>query len=73
MKYGESMTAEDKKWQAECDARTLAEAEAIKDDKDRLSAAQEAAKAMVDEKQAEAAGMAKVASGVFSYPSLKKE
>jgi len=73
MKYAEAMTAEDKKWRAESDARTLADAEAVKDDKERLEAAQEAAKAMVDEKNAEAAGMAKVASGVFSYPSHKKE
>ena len=73
MKYGESMTAEDKKWQAECDARTLADAEAIKKDEERLNAAKEAAKTMVDEKQAEAEAMAKVASGVFSYPSHKNE
>lgn len=73
MKYGPDMTAEDKKWQAEYDARTLAEAEAIKQDETRLNAAKEAAKTMVDEKQAEAEGMAKVASGVFSYPSYKKE
>ena len=33
------MTAEDKKWQAQMDARTLAEAETVKSDEGRLEAA----------------------------------
>ncbi len=52
---------EDKKWQAECDARTLAEAEAIKKDAARLKAAAKAAEGMKDEKMDEAKAMAKIA------------
>lgn len=42
-------TAEDKKWEAENDCRTLTEAEEIRKDKDRLAKAL----AMAKEKQAE--------------------
>lgn len=55
------MSAEDKKWQAENDARTLAEAEVIKNDSSRLKAAQNAAKGMAKEKQDEASAMSNVA------------
>ena len=57
------MTAEDKKWQAEQDARTLAEAEVIKGDEGRLMAAKGAAKEMADEKKEEAQAMSKIAGG----------
>lgn len=55
------VSAEEKKWQAESDARTLAEAEVIKGDPDRLKAAQESAKGMAEEKSDEAAAMKKIA------------
>lgn len=41
-----SVSPDDKKWQAECDARTLAEAKVIQSDKNRVTAAQKAAKEM---------------------------
>lgn len=56
-----AQTASDKKWQAENDARTLAEAETIKQDPNRLKPAQDAAQKMVDQKRDEANAMAKVA------------
>jgi hypothetical protein len=56
------VSAADAKWQKESDARTLVEAETIKADKSRLSGAQKAAKAMVAEKQKEAASLSKVAA-----------
>ena len=55
------MTASDKKWEAESDARTLMEAGVIKGDRRRLGAASNAAKRMKKEKQDEAKAMAKVA------------
>lgn len=51
----------DRDWRAKDDARTLAEAEVIKQDKDRLIAAQDAAKRMAEEKNEEARAMKKVA------------
>ena len=41
------MEAEEKQWQAENDARTLAEADVINNDPERLEAAQKAAKKML--------------------------
>ncbi len=57
------MTAmsEDKKWQAESDVRTLAEAETIKKDAARLKAAGKAAESMKEKKMDEAKAMAKIA------------
>ena len=52
----------DAKWRAECDARTLAEAQQIMLDKKRVGAATKAANKMAKEKQKEAAAMSKVAS-----------
>jgi len=54
-------TMSDKKWMAECDARTLAEAKAIQMDRKRVNAACKAAKKMVDEKMKEAKAMQAVA------------
>lgn len=56
-----SIPAADRKWMAESDANTLAEAEAIKVDKVRLGRAKTAAVRLAKQKQAEAAGMKKVA------------
>lgn len=64
-----AMTAEDKKWQAQNDVRTLAEAEVIKGDPDRMKAASDAAEDMAKEKQEEADAMRDVAKGMMHYPS----
>jgi hypothetical protein len=56
------MSAEEKRWRAEEDARTLAEAEMIKKDSARLKSAQQAAAKMAKEAADRAAGMRKVAS-----------
>ena len=56
-----NMSAEDLKWQGRSDARTLAEAEAIKADKARLENAKKEAKSMVAEREKELNGIRKVA------------
>ena len=56
-----NMTAQDKKWRAEEDARTLAEAEVVKRDTIRMKAATNAAKKMADEQKVRAASLRKVA------------
>ena len=56
-----TMTAQDKEWQAEDDARTLATARIIYDDPGRLERAQQKAKKMAEEKKEEANAMGKVA------------
>ena len=56
----QSMSAEDLKWQGRSDARTLAEAEAIKADKARLENAKKEAKSMIAEREKELNGMKKV-------------
>ena len=55
------MTADDKKWEAEQDARTLMESQVISGDKRRLNAAVKAAKRMAKEKAAESKAMNGVA------------
>jgi len=45
-----AMTAQDRKWEAESDARTLMDSQVISGDKRRLSAAIKAAKRMAKEK-----------------------
>lgn len=57
----EPVTAEDRKWRAESDARTLADAQRIKEDLPRLESAQEAAKRMADEEAEKAKAMRKIA------------
>lgn len=59
-----SMSAEDKKWQAECDARTLADAEAIKADPERYKAAAEAAEEMKKEAMDKAMALEKISRGI---------
>ncbi len=69
------LSANEKRWQAESDAHTLAEAERIKEDKSRLDAAAEAAKRMAEEETERAKAMRKVAgrgSGNRSAGSAKK-
>jgi len=54
------MTAEDKKWRADSDARTLMEAEAIKSDATRKRAAINAAKQIIKEKVKEVKAVQKL-------------
>ena len=61
MQVMQNMSAEDLKWQGRSDARTLAEAEAIKADKARLENAKKEAKSMTAEREKELNGMRKVA------------
>jgi len=56
-----TISADEKKWRAESDARTLIEAEAIRLDKKRLSTATKAAKSLANEKQKEAQAARKIA------------
>ncbi len=56
-----SIPASEKKWEAESDARTMAEASAIGKDPKRLVAAQRAAMGMVKEKTDELNGLKKIA------------
>jgi hypothetical protein len=62
----------DKEWQAECDARTLAEAEVIKSDSERMNRAQGAAAKMAKEEEKEKDAMKKVAAGgmVYNMPEM---
>ena len=71
------MSVDDQRWQAESDARTLAEAAAIRADESRAAAAEQAAQRLAagEKKRAEAAAveaaaMAKLAGG--RYPSMVK-
>jgi len=59
------MSEQDKKWQAEDDARTLSQAEVISKDPERLKLAQEAAKDMAEKKLKEATAMQKIADSLF--------
>lgn len=54
------MSVQDKKWRAESDARTLAEAEAIRTDRARMRAAATEAKRVANAKMAEAKAMKKI-------------
>lgn len=56
------ISKEDADWRAEDDARTLAQAEAIKADKKRMSAAAKKARAIAKERAQEAAAMKKIAA-----------
>jgi hypothetical protein len=60
----------EKQWQAESDARTLAEAERIKSETSRFKSAQMAAKKMVSDQQKDLQSLSKVAQ---STPSNSKE
>ena len=56
------MSAEEMKWRARSDARTLAEAEDIKADKQRYARAVQSANELYDERQKELKSMKKVAT-----------
>jgi hypothetical protein len=66
------MNKSEKEWMAESDMRTLAEAEAIKADKNRLSRAGKAAKRMIREKQQEVNRIEKAVKKPSRKKSLKK-
>lgn len=66
---GTPITADEKRWRAEDDAYTLATANQIRSDPDRLNAAQEAAKRMAEEERDKANAMGKVAKGAQSRPN----
>lgn len=65
-------SAEDLKWRARSDARTLAEAEEIKADRQRMALAQKEAKSMVEERQSELKNMSKVAGKQIAPTSNTK-
>ena len=56
------LSAQDKRWRAEEDARTLAETRVIVKDRERLTAAREAAQRMADEQAEKAKAMRTVAN-----------
>ena len=68
-----SMAEENKNWQAECDARTLAESAEVMADATRYEAAKAAAAKLAEDKMVEATAASKVAAGIVSYPSMKQE
>lgn len=57
-------------WEAECDARTLADADVIRNDIVRRTAAEKAAVDMAKRKKDEAAAMAKIAKGQLDYSTV---
>ena len=61
------LSAEDKKWQAESDARTLAEADVISQDEKRIKAAKKAAETMSKEQMEQAKAMKKVTCWSIVY------
>lgn len=66
-----SPAAQDKQWEREDDARTLARAEEIRSSKARLSGAVKEAKVMVKKTEKEAKAMAKVATLSRTSPVKK--
>jgi len=69
MKSEAAMTDQERqaKWDAENDARTLADAEVIRNDEKRLGKAQEAAKRLAEEAQEHADAMRLAAKGMIPY------
>ncbi len=66
----DKMSSMDKKFQAESDARMLAEAQVISGDKGRMKAAQGAAKSMAAEATKQAQAMTKVAKNEAGRKAL---
>jgi len=66
------MTKQDRIWQAQDDARTLATAEVIIQDKPRLALAQKAAARMAEERQKEAKAMGNIAKPGSKTPPSEK-
>lgn len=65
------LTAQEKKWQAESDARTLAESQVIMKDPKRLAAAAREAGTMAAKQEKDAKAMAKVAAKAPAKPQVK--
>ena len=62
MEHSIPMTADEKRWQAEYDARTLSEAKIISDDEKRLAAAKVAADRLAEEERIKAEALEKVSN-----------
>jgi len=62
----------EEKWMAESDARTLAEADVIRNDEKRLGKAQEAAKRLAEEAQEQADAMRRAGKGMLEYSNSPK-
>jgi len=65
--YDQPMSDSD--WEADSDARTLSEAEIIKNDASRMLKAQSAAKKIADRKAEENMAMRTIAAGKIAYPN----
>lgn len=70
---GDIMPTTDEQWQAESDARTLAEAETIKADAGRNLKAQKAAARLLEEKEKEAEALRMLANAKMDYSKSMKE
>lgn len=66
------MSEEDRRWQRQADARTLANAEQIKADKKRYSEAQKGAKEILQEEARRLEGLSKIASNPTVTKVVKK-
>ena len=64
------LTKQEKEWQAQDDARTLASAEEVKSDKPRLNAAKKQARIMAKEQQQRASSLKKI-GGVKTTSNTK--
>jgi len=67
------MTAEQKRWQAEQDAHTLAEAQRIAEDRGRLGAAKKEARKMASDAAKRAQSLVKVAKTPAAKKAAKKK
>lgn len=70
MKYGKEMTKVNDKFEAECDARTLMDADKIRKDEKRHESAQKAVGDLLKKNAAEAESLKAVAHGEVSYPAM---
>lgn len=64
------MPTSERNWEAESDARTLADADVIRNDIARRTAAEKAAVDMAKRQKDEAAAMAKIAKGKLDYSKV---
>ena len=67
-----ALSADEKRWRAESDARTLAESEVIKNDPPRLEEAKTAAGTMAEKEAEEARAMRKVANTKERKPQAEQ-
>jgi hypothetical protein len=67
-----TMSKSEEDWQAEDDAHTIARAEEVKADPERLKRAQKAAKRIVEQEKARAKAMEKLAKAKLEYPNSPK-